>query len=257
MYNRFNSYLTNEFRGLPKSKEVMDFKEELVGNLMARYEELSIKNEASEDDIFKDCINSINGFKDTLKVIRGNPIIIKDAKKVVNALLFTMLYFLIVVGIYLTISFITEEWSKSWLIIVGGSFVFFITINLFLANKAFVKKKFGLMRFSLCMALFLIVVAVYLGISFYNGMWSKTWLVMLWLPVAMLLMDIIVATVLKYRKTALGETLAIVPMIAVFIYLTLAILGTIAWHPFWLIILGGVFIEIAIIAITLKINSNK
>lgn len=257
MYNRFNNYLTNEFRGLPKSKEVSDFKEELLGALMEKAEELSNNGEENENEIFQVCIKSINGFKDTLKVLKGKPIIVKEAKRAINIFMYVLLYFLVVVGVYLAVSFSTNSWSRSWLIIVGGSFLFAIATNAFLSFKAFMKKKFVIGRISMIFALVFAVVGVYLGISFFYGMWAKTWLIMLWLPVAILVADTIALLFLKYYKAAFGEVLAILPMISVFIYLTLALFGVLAWHPFWLIILGGVFIDIAIITVALKIRVNK
>ena len=36
MYERFEEYLSKEFKGLPKTKAVNDFKEELLGNLVRK-----------------------------------------------------------------------------------------------------------------------------------------------------------------------------------------------------------------------------
>lgn len=52
MYERFEEYLSKEFKGLPKTKAVNDFKEELLGNLVEKAEELKAKGKATKIRFF-------------------------------------------------------------------------------------------------------------------------------------------------------------------------------------------------------------
>ena len=79
MLSRFQSFLKEEFKGLPNTDEVTDFKDELLGNLMDKAEELKAKD-LSEDEIFQQCVQSIDGYKETLKELKGKPALVKCEK---------------------------------------------------------------------------------------------------------------------------------------------------------------------------------
>src|SRR5690554_1608898 len=126
MINRFQSFLTEKFKGLPYTKDVIDFKEELLGFLMEKAEDLKGKEGMNQDEIFNECVESIVGYEQTLKELKGKPQIVREAKKAAKSFIYILMYFALVIGVYLAVSFVTEAWSLSWLIIAEGAFLLLI-----------------------------------------------------------------------------------------------------------------------------------
>lgn len=256
MFDRFNDYLSKEFKGLPKSREVSDFKDELLGTLMEKAEEL--KNTGrSVQEIFELCISSINGYKDTLKVMRSKPILKKEVANAARTVLYFSVYMLVLIGVFLAVSFITGRWGRTWLIVVEGAFAGLIVLLMLNAAKGLRNNKTFLPRLSLLTAVSIATVGMFLGVSFILGIWAKSWLIMLFLPVFLLNANLIFAAAIKRKYEALGTALALLPMTATAVYVSLAYLKIIAWHPFWLIVVGALIVDAIIIAAAVHSKLNK
>lgn len=256
MFDRFNDYLSKEFKGLPKSREVNDFKDELLGTLMEKAEELKNTGKSIQE-IFELCISSINGFKDTLKAMKSKPIIKKEVASAAKTLLIFSVYLLVLVGAFLAVSFVTGRWGITWLIIVEGVFAGLIVLLLGSAGKGLSRNKTVLPRLSLLSSVAIATVGMYLGVSFWLGIWSKSWIIMLFLPVFLLLADLIIAAAMKKKYEVLGTAVALLPTAATMTYVSLAFLRIIVWHPYWLIIVGAVIIDAIIITAAVYTKFNK
>lgn len=258
MYNRFDNYLSNEFKGLAHTKEVNDYKEELLGTLMEKAEDFKAQGIEDEDQIFKMCIESIKGFKDTLKELKGKPLVIKSAIRAANVLLYFAIYFVLIIGAYLAVSFTTDAWDITWVLLVEAIFLGLIVFFIILLVKNFHKKNYAIGRSLIAPIVSVMIVGLYLGASFYyENIWSISWMLFLCLPLLILLGDIIAGAFTGKNKLFITELIAFISLLSVFSYISLAILGIIAWHPFWLIILGGVLVDIIILAVYLKTRTNK
>lgn len=256
MFDKFNEYLSQEFKGLPKSREVNDFKDELLGALMEKAEELKPSGMSSQE-IFELCIGSINGFKDTLKAMKSKPILKKEVANAAQTVMYFSVYLLLLIGVFLAVSFITGRWGRTWLIIVEGAFAGIIVLQLLSAAKGLRKNKNVLPRLSLLSAVSLATVGMFLGISFMLGIWAKSWLIMLFLPVFLMLADLIIAITTNKKGEVLGVTVALLPTAATLTYVSLAYLKIIAWHPFWLIVVGALIVDAIIIAAAVRSKLNK
>ncbi|MFW5780060.1 MAG: hypothetical protein ACOCWI_01230 [Bacillota bacterium] len=252
MLNRFQSFLREEFKGLPNTKEVSDFKDELLGNLMEKAEELKLKKSMSEDEIYEKCIKSISGFEETLKELKGKPVVVRDVKKVANNLLYVMMYFILLVGVYLAVSFTSNRWGVSWLIIVEGAFLFVATMLIVIAIKAFGQKKYTLARAVSMPVSLIIVTGVFLAVSMLMNIWATSWILFLFLPVFIIAIDIMIAAFAGKNKIIIPETMAGIMLLSVMAYVALGFLGILSWHPYWLIIVAGLFINLGIFAFYLK-----
>ncbi len=256
MLKKFNEYLSKEFKGLPKSREVNDFKDELLGSLMEKAEELKPSGK-SPQEIFELCISSIIGFKDTLKAMKSRPILKKEVANAARTVMYFSVYLLILIGAFLAVSFVTGQWGRTWLIIVEGVFVGLIVLLLINAAKGLSKNKNVLPRLALLSTVSIATVGMFLGVSFILGIWSKSWLIMLFLPVFLLLADLIIAISTKKKGEALGVTIALLPTAATMAYVSLAYLRIITWHPFWLIIVGALIVDAIIIAAMVHSKLNR
>lgn len=252
MYRKFCKYLDKDFRFLPQTQQVRDFKEELLGTLMDKDSELVQKGITDEDERFRLCIEVIEGYQGALKELRGNPKLVAAAKKGALASLVWMCYMLVVVGAFLAVSFIFKDvWAKSWLIIVDGMFLGLIGWLTVASIKFFKSGKIALSRALLVPAETLLATGAFLTVSVLLNLWHPMWLVFLALPVLIMAVDLLTALMGgKSKKGILVLSLAaFITVAAVMAYLILAILMVIPWHPFWLIILGGVALSAIIVTV--------
>lgn len=243
MLSRFQSFLKEEFKGLPNTDEVTDFKDELLGNLMDKAEELKAKD-LSEDEIFQQCVQSIDGYKETLKELKGKPALVR--------LLYALMYFTLVIGAYLAVSFVTEEWRLTWLIIVEGAFLFTVGLLGSLSVKAFAKKKYLHSRALAVPISAILVTGVFLAVSMLMDLWKISWIAYLFLPILIIIVDLIIGAFSRPNKIIVPESIVLIMLLSVMSYVVLGILGILSWHPYWLIILGGALISLGILAFYLK-----
>ncbi len=256
MIERFEAYLSKEFKGLPKSREVNDLKDELLGTLMEKAEELKAAGK-SDDEVFKLSINSISGFKDTLKVMRSKPIIQKEVANAATKLLYFAIYVLVLIGVFLAVSFLKGGWKITWLIVVEGIFAGLVFMLMVGAAKGLAKNKIVLPRVSLLSAVSLATVGMYLGVSLIMGIWSKSWIIMLFLPTFLMLAELIIDISTKRMRPALATTLGLIPTAAVAVYVSLSFLHIITWHPYWLIVLVAVIVDAIILAVAVRARVNR
>lgn len=256
MYKRFEEFLNNEFKGLPKTKEVKDFRDELLGTLIERAEDYKNDGIGDEDKIYDMCIKSINGFKGILKELRGKPLLIKEAKKAANNFLYFVIYFVIVAVAYLAVSFTLGHWDKTWLIFIATNFIALIILLAYLATKNYSKGKFILGRTLIIPIPILLIVGTYLVLSVLFNAWNRSWILLLTLPVLVLLTDIIAASFGDKNKFFVFELIAVIMILSVVAYVSLALFSIIAWHPYWLIVLGGVVISSIILAVFLRLKTK-
>ncbi|MBR5826610.1 MAG: hypothetical protein IKY78_05950 [Clostridia bacterium] len=106
----------------------------------------------------------------------------------------------------------------------------------------------------------LLLVGAFLGVSFATGAWDKTWLII----VVGILGAVIAglaggcfALFAKKKKMAVFALLIVIPAIAALAYVVLGLIGLLAWHPGWLIIVASVFVDFIIIVGRLVISSKK
>ncbi|MDD4316288.1 MAG: hypothetical protein PHC84_03905 [Clostridia bacterium] len=257
MFKRFSEYLSKEFRGLPNSAEVTDFREELLGSLMEKSEELKAAGDTDDNSVFNKCISSINGFQDTLKVMRSKPIIKKEVAKAAKTVMYFSVYMLVLVGVFLAVSFVTGNWGKSWLIIVEGCFVGLIILQMLSAAKGLASGKIILPRLALFSSVSLATLGMFLGVSFLMGIWAKSWIIMLFLPVFILLTDIIIAAVTHKKNELFASTVVFVPIAAAMVYVSLGYLRVLSWHPYWLIVLCAVIVDAVIVTFFINAKLNK
>ena len=106
----------------------------------------------------------------------------------------------------------------------------------------------------------LLLVGAFLGVSFVTGAWNKTWLII----VVGILGAVIAglaggcfALFAKKKKIAVFALLLVIPAIAALSYVVLGLVGLLAWHPGWLVVVASIFVDFLIIVGRLVISSKK
>lgn len=136
---RIDSYLNKKFRLYPKTQEILELREELYSMMNDKFNDC-IANGLSEEECFKQAITIMDDYKSALKEIETGSSLSALRKKLSTSLAFSAFYFIVLICVYLFLSLVTfDSFDKTWLIGVGGVFVYIIyfVINMFSYAKMF------------------------------------------------------------------------------------------------------------------------
>ena len=259
MKERFKRYLEQQFRAIRPTMAAMEYREKMLRKLMDRAQELRIKGMDDEDLIYDMCIDELGDFGATLAAFDEEEHKVANAKR--NAVLGAVCGVgaaLALVVVYLIVSFLVPgSWGLTWLILVGGAFAAVIAVAVVLLVKFGKNKKYIPMRLMPVVVIVLLCVYLFLLLQLVAKV-DMAWLVFLAMVIMIAAFDAVLAfiTEFKFRWVELPVAIEIV---CVMLYVILGIvLGSVFWHPGWLLCLGGVVAAIAeTIAIIATRNSKK
>ena len=259
MKERFKRYLEQQFRAIRPTMAAMEYREKMLRKLMDRAQELRIKGMDDEDLIYDMCIDELGDFGATLAAFDEEEHKVANAKR--NAVLGAVCGVgaaLALVIVYLIVSFLVPgSWGLTWLILVGGAFAAVIAVAVVLLVKFGKNKKYIPMRLMPVVVIVLLCVYLFLLLQLVAKV-DMAWLVFLAMVIMIAAFDAVLAfiTEFKFRWVELPVAIEIV---CVMLYVILGIvLGSVFWHPGWLLCLGGVVAAIAeTIAIIATRNSKK
>ena len=249
---KYTDYVDKELSVYADSKNLYLFKKELLAEMAERANEI-IATGIDDEKVLNDLVISeysdidkrytkfVKAKKDKKKAVLNSRIIIVGVLGIVLA----------ITTLYLCVSFATNAWSKTWLIMIFGVVAGVVGATAALSGK--LEKKFG--KFSLVQRLlsvadvFLVAVFLFLTLNIVFLV-EKAWLTLVAAVVVALVTDIIMAFKAK-EKTAVLNVLIYIPVVATISYVLLALIGALGWHPGWLLIVLSVMVDIVIIMVRL------
>ena len=256
MIDRFKRFLEREFKAIRPTQAAMEYREELLTQLLEKEQDLRIKGMTDDELIYEMCIDSLGDIRKNLEEFENRNVKVKNAKRTaLIAVVITVLSVLVVISSYLIVSFaVPNAWSKSWLIIVGGLFAGVIGVAIFLSVLFAKKKKYLPIRALVALSLVLLSVFVFLVLQILFG-FNKSWLTFLVMVVLVLGVDAVIADVtgskLRYVCYAI-----FIEVFAVMLYIILGITMGL-WHPYWIIIIAGLVVDVLFISIVLVVKNKK
>lgn len=164
--------------------------------------------------------------------------------------------FLAMIFAYFAVSFASERWDLTWLIIVGGVFALTIFLLHFLIKRLFKMKKVfhPLGRLLAAGCVMLATVFTYLFCLMLVPM-DHSWTIVTGGVALMFIIDGILARVTK-QKFAFINYFIYIPVISTMLYVILGAYSVVSWNTGWLIIIGGIIVDL-LIAIGIMINNSK
>jgi hypothetical protein len=238
MKEEFQRYLDKQFASYKKSKEMSDFKDEVLTNLSDRYDEF-IAQGFSEKESYKKSIEAVGDYTEILKNIDA-----KTPTKTAFAyskLLFSVsaLYFILLFVAYAVASFWGSDWGHTWLILLVGFVVYAVVILALTTKNAAVTGKNVKMRIHTTMTFLVVALLAYFTVSFVTSDWTRTWLIFVDIFALWSTVDIVLAK-LKERKRPLNLRVDFAIMNwSIAAYLTASVLVGTIWKTSWLIVLVG------------------
>ncbi len=256
MINKFKRYLEKEFRAIAPTQEAMDYREEILGTLLDKANELRVKGMTDEDLIFEVCIESLGDFSATLVEFESRREQLKKKAMGVGAVILSVLgaVLLLTIG-YLAVSFVTKAWDKTWVIEVSGVLLGVIGGSILLMAKLGKAKKYLPLRLVAMVAETLIVVIAYLNVIVWTNI-NYSYFAFVALPIVLALVDMIISY-LSGSKLTILSAIVFIQLALTLSYVMLGVAGVVAWGTFWLMPVFGAFVNICIVVTYFMINKKK
>ena len=250
-------YIEEYFGDTPFDDVLLKFQRLLASEWEEMHERLKksgINNENVIKDLFLSCHPDM---KKEYEVFRKAELKKKKESATHKFLLkATPVYYLIMVSVYLAVSFTTRNWRESWLIIIGFVTLWVDTVGGIMIFEIASKRRLyhPIARVILGLSVMMTTVLVYLiGLMVFAI--PRFWVVF---PAGVFLMyctDAVFARITD-QKLRVINYLIYVPAAAPMIYVILGGLHIIPWHPGWLIVPLSLIIDVLIIIYKVMENSR-
>lgn len=241
-------YIKNEFKSVPHSETLYNFERILLDSLCEKADRLiyaGLRDKKVLIDILaSEHPNLIEEFKQFEEQEAKR---IRERKLHRRSLIASLAAIPAIILIYLAVSFITKEWSISWLIVVGGVFAVVIyLLGLSISKLTTMKRLYqGIARIMLagCVMLASTFAFLFVLMLFDPG---NSWVI---LPAGVFLIYVADAIYARITKQPLRiiNYLVYVPAAMPMIYIVICGLGLLPWHPIWIIVPLSVVIDILIV----------
>lgn len=258
MEERLRKYVNRKFRMYPKTRDIVELREELYSMMCDKYEDC-IKSGMSKDKSYRKALTFMEDYRLAIREVETGSALAALRKKFLGTIAFSVFYLVLLTGIYLYVSMVAlKSFQNTWLIGVGGVFVFLIFIagNIISYAKMFDMK--GLLRggvgfLFLCFMPLLYVFPSLLLDELYNiSVWEYSWLLV---PIVVLLWattDIIIFGKSTGKLFLIGEWLFAGFLLTSIIYLCISYFYGL-WSVAWIIYLA----YLAVVALAVFISKIK
>ena len=250
MKEALRKYACKKFKRYPKTKEILELREELYSMMCDKYDDCIAQGMNEKESFHKAC-ELMQDCKAAVREVEVGSSLGALRKRLINLFAFSAVYLLTLTCAYLVLSLIVfESFKKSWLMIVVGAFIYLIYIAFSLHSYArmFEFKRlrriaFGGVFASLVPMLF-VLPSMLCSMFAEINVWGKSWLVVIVLGIFYLAADLslFVESKLGFRLELAGLGLGITTLI----YLGTSMLYGI-WDVAWIVYV--VYLVIAAFAI--------
>ena len=231
---KLRKYINSKFRLYPKTKEIIEVREELYSIALDKYND-SIQLGKSESESYKEALELLADYKDAVREVETGSSLSALKKSIVTIVAFTTFYFVALTGVYLFVSMVVlDSFKDTWLIAVGGTFVYLVyfalkafqyanLFNLRILARCFI----GLIYFSL-IPVFYVFPSLYLSVMGYPAIWGQSWLIVLLIGMLYVLADYAWS-----RKQASFLQNGLHLIVAGFLFTTILYLTLSIWLQLW------------------------
>lgn len=258
---KLRRYVDRKFRLYPKTVEILELQEELYSMMRDKYRDCQ-NSGMSKEASYKQALTFMKDYKLAIREVETGSSLGALRKKTIGSLAFSAFYFIAVVCAFLYLSMVTfKSFDNTWLIIVGGAFVYLVYLAANVLGYARMFRLRILLRCSLAFLFLTFVPLLYVFPSLVAdellGMpaWEHSWLLLPVLLFAYILTDLIAFWKTTSKKCR-GFELALGGLVlATAIYLIVAYFYSL-WNIAWIVYL--VYLSIAALAfyISKKVNAG-
>lgn len=250
-------YIESSCEELSDSQTLYKYKREMLEKMTARADEITGSGLGDNNVLFDLIADEFPDIKDGYRHFAAEEHRKATAKRrrIITYICYAAIFLLMFV-VYFALSFTTQRWDLTWLIIVGGIFAL-IVYALYFAIKALVRKGRLFQVFGRILAAGSIMLVTVFAFLFclmlvpMNAAWSI-------IPGGVILLFAVDA-LFAYKtrqKLAIINYFLYIPAASAMLYVILGAQGIVPWNTGWLLVIGGVIIDL-VIAAGIMINNTK
>jgi hypothetical protein len=205
MQNKLRKYINKKFRLYPKTKEILEVREELFSIIFDKYNDC-IQSGMDEERSFEEAIDMMVDYKEAIREVETGSSLSALKRNVVSVAAFSTFYFVMLTAVYLFVSLVVSDtFEHTWLIAVGGTFVYLVYFSIKAYQYAtlfnlnvLARYGIGLMYFCL-IPLFYVFPSLYVSVMGYPSIWGQSWVIVIFIILLYILTDYMV-----YRQQISG-----------------------------------------------------
>lgn len=181
----------------------------------------------------------------------------KTRRSIIGNVIGSLAYLILIITIFLGVSFATDLWRYTWIIVVDGILLwvdYLLTIGI--RKLVSMKRIFHIFaRLLLFGAVVVFMVAVFLFVVAVTDL-PHSWLIVIAGLILAFLCDGLFATA-THARLSIIHWLIYIPVISVFLFIIIGVLGILAWKVAWVIIPLSLVVDLIIILASLSKNKKE
>ncbi|MCC8016493.1 MAG: hypothetical protein LIO43_03785, partial [Clostridiales bacterium] len=181
----------------------------------------------------------------------------REKRKIINNIIGSFIYVAALLSIYLIISFATQKWGQTWVLMVGGICLWVsYLLDLIIVKVSKMRRIFHLIaRIVLALNVMLLSTTVFiLCLAIFHL--PHSWLAFIAGVALMFIADAVYVTVTG-QKLVLINYLLYIPPVFTMLYVILGAVSAVEWNKGWMLVPVAVLIDVLISAVSLIINEKK
>lgn len=234
MQNKLRKYINKKFRLYPKTKEILEVREELFSIVLDKYND-SIQSGMSEEQSYREAIDMMVDYKEAIREVETGSSLSALKRNVISIAAFSTFYFIMLTAVYLFVSMVVfDSFQHTWLLAVGGTFVYLVYFSIKAYQYAtlfnlnvLARCGIGLIYLSF-IPVFYVLPSLYVSVIGYPSIWGQSWMLVLFILLLYILTDYLV-----YRKQISGMQRGLHLIAAGLILTTIVYLSASIWFHQW------------------------
>lgn len=253
---RFINYIEQSLAGITDGKVSYKFKRKTLDEMNERektLEKRGLLDKTVREELviseYPDLVGAYNDFALEAKRKRTTK------RRIVTNGAGSVVYLIVLLSVYLKLSFSTQNWEKTWVLLVGGVLLWVVYLMfLFVIRITRMRQIFhAAARLLLAGCIMLVSTVVFIcSLEFFR--FDGYWCIFIGGVALALVADALYASFTKKRLAMLCY-LIYIPIIGAMIYIILSALGFVLWNSGWLIIIFALVVDVAIVVGSLVKNS--
>lgn len=255
---QFIQYLDTSLPDRDGGEILYKFKKKTLDEMNDRYLEVSQRGISNQKVISDLVISEHPNLENEYKAFYNSATAAaKTKRKILLNVIGSAVYILGIVIVFLAVSFVTQHWGQTWLIVVDGILLWVAyLLSLGVKKITSMRRIFHIFaRILLALDVMVLTVAVFLFTLVMIG-FAKSWLIVIAGIALMFAADAVYITVTK-QKLAIIYYLIYIPAAAAMLYIIFSAIGITAWSSGWLLIIFSLFIDMLIIYISIARNKRE
>lgn len=247
----FADYIESCLSTQGNGQTTFNFKKKLLDQMEERAKEIK-KRGLNDENVIYDLILSENPKNKVLNEYDKYLDMVKEKITRKRIPIISACYIGLLLIAFLAVGFLFDLWHPGWLIFEFGISALIIGILMFVVSRLNKIKWYPLSRVIVAGSVMIAAQAIYLSVRVLTGI-VDSYLIFLAAPALMFICDTVLATVTKQRFYLINYLITI-PVVSVFLYAILGLIGAVSWHPGWLIIIGGFAADILVVLGVIQYN---